>query len=282
MTNEEIARKTATQFRREYDLGCAPILSVTRLVEHDMNIGVAFVNTPAPGHGMIMSLKQRQLIAVGCADDPLQLRFMLAHELGHLKLGHLDRKLTTTQEWGKRAPQEIQADAFARHLLLPLDAATAVARDKKPSAALLSDVVQNYLVTPAVAAIQLRDVDAIDQATCQEWRAIPAVALATKFGWLSEYRLLSALSQQPRAPQHLLARTLEGYRWGAIGPAAIALLTGRTDYQTLVEEIHAVGIIPVETPDVTAATPRDTGTELTAQELALLKGHSDLTTQATS
>ncbi|MGJ9493877.1 ImmA/IrrE family metallo-endopeptidase [Actinotignum sp. GS-2025a] len=279
MSNEEIARKAAAQFRQEHDLGSAPILSVTQLLERVMNVGVAFVVGAAPGHGMVVDWENKRLVAVGCTDQPMQLRSTLAHELGHLWLGHLNRHMSTSQEWGTGTPREDQADAFARHFLMPAEAVADVMQEKEPTLAVLSDLVHSYLVSPADAAVQLRESGVIDQSTCEEWRDIPAPSLAAQFGWLSEYKLLAALAEQPRAPQKLLARAIEGYRWGAIGPAAIARLTGRNDYHVLLKELRAAGITPVEMPDVTATAPHDTGAELTAEELALLTGESGRTTR---
>ncbi|MDY5126615.1 ImmA/IrrE family metallo-endopeptidase [Actinotignum sp. SLA_B059] len=263
MSNEEIARKAAAQFRQEHDLGSAPILSVTQLLERVMNVGVAFVAGAAPGHGMVMDWENKRLVAVGCTDQPMQLRSTLAHELGHLWLGHLDCHLSTSQEWGKDTPREDQADTFARNFLMPAEAVADVMQGKEPTLAGLSDLVHSYLVSPADAASQLRESGVIDQSTCEEWSNIPVSSIAAQFGWLSEYKLLDVLAQQPRAPQKLLARVIEGYRWGAIGPAAIARLTGRADYHVLLKELRAAGITPVEMPDVTATAPHDTGAEST-------------------
>jgi len=48
-----------------------------------------------------------------------------AHELGHHIAGDLTSGKTLTP--GERSPAEIRADAFARHLLLPLAAVRRVA-----------------------------------------------------------------------------------------------------------------------------------------------------------
>lgn len=149
MSNEEIARKAAAQFRQEHDLGSAPILSVTQLLERVMNVGVAFVAGAAPGHGMVVDWENKRLVAVGCTDQPMQLRSTLAHELGHLWLGHLDRHMSTSQEWSTGTPREDQADAFARHFLMPAEAVADVTQGKEPTLAVLSDLVHSYLVSPA-------------------------------------------------------------------------------------------------------------------------------------
>ena len=51
MSNEKIGQKAADEFRREFDLGVEPIVSVARLIEQTVGVGVAYVDTPAAGHG---------------------------------------------------------------------------------------------------------------------------------------------------------------------------------------------------------------------------------------
>lgn len=272
MSNEELGRVAAERFREEHSLGIEPIANMARLIERSMGIGVAYVDVPtAPGHGMTMSKDDKYLIAVGCTDHPMRLRSTLAHELGHLRLGTVDREVTASN-WSERTPEEIQADAFARHLLVPLKAVSQAVSGQQVMPALLSDLVQIHLASPNIVAIQLRDVGAIDQATCKEWSSIATGTLAAQFGWHSEYQALVAQSRQPRAPQALLARAIEGYRWGLVSPAAIARLEGKPDQKAVADALAQDGIVPAELPDATAQQPEDTGQRLTPEELALLLG----------
>lgn len=273
MSNEETGRRAANAFRQEFNLGIEPITNMARLIEKKTRVGVAYVNTSAAGHGMTMRFGERYLMAVGCTDHPMRLRSTLAHELGHLRLGSVERELSHST-WDERTPEEIQADAFARHLLIPLEAARIAAQVSEPTIALLSDIVQKYRVSPQIAAIQLREVNVIDADTCSEWGRLSAGRLATQFGWHSEYASLVAESNSPRAPQALLARAVEGYRWGLVAPAAIARLDGQRDPRRVIEQLRSDGIVP-EPEEATPERPAAVAAPLTAEELALLMGDTD-------
>lgn len=274
MSNERIGQKAAEDFRREFDLGVEPIVNVARLIEQTMGIGVAYVDTPAPGHGMTMRLGDRYMMSVACTEHPMRLRSTLAHELGHLRLGSVDRDLSHS-DWDERTPEEIQADAFARHFLVPLDVARAAARTTEATTALLSDVVQRYMASPNIVAIQLRDAKAIDQDTCREWGKLTAGRLASQFGWRSEYQTLVAQTTTPRAPQALLARAIEGYRWNLVTPATIARLDGKRDPHIVTAQLEAEGIVPMGADDTVPERPTDVGEGLTPDELALLISGTD-------
>ena len=274
MNNESAGREAAEEFRVEFNLGAEPIVNMARLIERTMGIGVAYVDAPAPGHGMTMRLGDRYMMAVGCTVHPMRLRSTLAHELGHLRLSSVDRYLDHG-DWEERTPEEIQADAFARHLLVPLDAAKAAANSAATTLALLSDLVQRYMASPGMVAIQLREIGAINQNVYREWSSMTSGSLASQFGWRAEYQALVDQARTPRAPQELLARATYAYRWDLITPAAIARLEGERDPRVVVERLETEGIRPMKVDDVTPARPTDAGGGLTAEELALLTGGAD-------
>ena len=58
------------------------------------------------------------MIAVARTRNPMRQRSTLAHELGHVLFG--DYRRPRASGWSDRSPEEIRADAFARHLLVPV------------------------------------------------------------------------------------------------------------------------------------------------------------------
>lgn len=274
MSNEKIGQRAAEEFRRENELGLEPIGNIARLIEKKMGVGVAFVNAQVRGHGMTMQLGERIMMAVACTERPMRLRSTLAHELGHLRLGTIDRSLAD-DGWDKRRPEEIQADAFARHLLVPLGAVKEAIHDVEVTPTLLSDLVQKYLASPQIVAIQLREAKAIDGETCSEWSTLSTARLASQFGWHAEYQALVTQSATPRPPQDLMARTIEGYRWSLVTPATIARLGGQHDVDTVSEQLEAAGIVPVSNVDMVPERPAAVGEGLTPEELASLQGGPD-------
>jgi len=140
-------------------------------------------------------------------------RSTLAHELGHVLFE--DWVDNDAGNWSDRTYEEIRADAFARHLLVPVNGLRKFLGSREPvTQSILSAVVQRFLVSPAVAAIALRQAGYIDAATKREWMGLSAPRLAVRFGWSDQYRALQADSNQRRAPQRLLARAVKGYAEG--------------------------------------------------------------------
>ncbi|MHB1615461.1 MAG: ImmA/IrrE family metallo-endopeptidase, partial [Actinomycetes bacterium] len=154
-------------------------------------------------------------IVVATTGNPMRQRSSVAHELGHFLAGDLDRPAAGAP--GQRTPAEIQADAFARHLLLPLDAVRARVRRGHVDRADLSALVQNFEVSPQLAAIQLKEARRIDGTTCEEWGKETTPVLAAAYGWLSQYSSLTADSRRPRAPQKLMAMAVSGYQHRVLG-----------------------------------------------------------------
>ncbi|WP_436528995.1 ImmA/IrrE family metallo-endopeptidase [Actinoplanes sp. HUAS TT8] len=198
------------------------------LVHVTIEVDVISIDVPETEHGLSMRdpVTGRVVIAVAATPHPMRQRSSIAHEVGHVVAGDLDRDIRLAP--GERSPEEIRADAFARHLLLPLDAvhhrfasASVVLTD-------LSDLVQEFEVSPYIAAIQLRTAGLIDGETCTAWSARSAANLATTFGWGSQYRALAADSSVPRAPQSLMARAVEGYRRGVLGIGELASWYGQS------------------------------------------------------
>lgn len=226
MSNEDIGRRAAERFRKRHSLGTHPILNLAWLIEHNVGIGVAYVRSSVPAHGMTMLLGDMRLMAVGCTDDPMRLRFALALELGHHQLDSADRMAAQGVDWASRNLEELQADAFARHLLVPMDGVVGMVGGGTVTLATLSDIVQTYRASPAIVAIQMRDAGVIDADTCTQWSQITSGRLATQFGWGADYQSLVEHSSKPRAPQRLMMRAMEGYRQGSVTPSTIAKLSG--------------------------------------------------------
>lgn len=228
-TNEERARQLAERFRAAHELGDGPIKDMFELVHAAAGVDVLSVPVAESEHGlsMIDPATGRIVVAVATTAHPMRQRSSIAHELGHILAGDLDRADRLVPE--ERSSEEIRADAFARHLLLPLRAI----RSRFPAGydrvvlAELSGLVQEFEVSAQLAAIQLRTGRLIDDDTCSLWSRRSAAGLATRFGWASQYRSLSADSATPRAPQALMTRAVEGYRRGVLGIGELSSWYGR-------------------------------------------------------
>jgi hypothetical protein len=173
-------------------------------------------------------------------------RSTLAHELGHVLFE--DWIDNDASDWSDRSPAEIRADAFARHLLIPVEGLREfIGARFSVGRSTLSAVVQRFLVSPPIAAIALRQGGYIDEAIKQEWMTLSAPQLAARFGWADQYQVLQVSSDRRRAPQRLLARAITGYAEGVLSAQAIATLRG-ISLEAILEELGGAGVSPVERP----------------------------------
>jgi len=189
-------------------------------------------------------------IGVARTRNPMRQRSTLAHELGHVLFE--DWADSAAGNWSDRSPAEIRADAFARHLLVPVDGVrTFLGARETVTLSTFSAVVQRFLVSPKIAAIALHEAGYIDPAAKQQWMALSAPQLAARFGWSDQYHALQADSDQRRAPQRLLARAIEGYAEGVLSAQAIATLRGIT-LEAAEADLREAGVVPAERPVVWA------------------------------
>lgn len=243
---EDDAREAAEAFREENGLGIAPIADLVALIEQTQNVDVTVLGVDDSNeHGLTMidPVRGATVVAVASSNKPMRWRSTLAHELGHLifrdhnngKPGALSAGSTT----------ERRAQSFARHLLIPLAGIQHLLDRLNGPLDLetFSDIVQRFQVSPAIAAIQLRALGAIDTPRHTDWSGLYTPTLAARFGWTDQYKSLQAESRQRRAPQRLLARVIDGYVAGLVSLETVASVRG-VALRDLATEFEEAGIKP--------------------------------------
>lgn len=248
MNAETEGRTAAARFRREHHLGMQPLGDLVAVIDQTTKIDVAVLDVGPDEHGLTMRDPARGAVFIGVARtrNPMRQRSTLAHELGHVLFE--DWADSGASSWSDRSPAEIRADAFARHLLVPVEGLREFLESRElVTQSTLSEVVQRFLVSPQIAAIALHQADYIDDAAKQEWMALTAPKLAARFGWSDQYRALQADSDHRRAPQRLLARAITGYAEGVLPAQAIATLRGIT-LEAAEADLREAGVVPVEQP----------------------------------
>ncbi|WP_431903193.1 ImmA/IrrE family metallo-endopeptidase [Amycolatopsis thermoflava] len=246
MNAEVQGRSAAEKFRADHHLGVQPLGDLMAVIEQTTGLDVAVLDAGPDEHGLTMRDPARGAVFIGVARTarPMRQRSTLAHELGHVLFE--DWVDSSAVNWGGRDHAEKRADAFARHLLLPLDGLREfLAGQEMPTQATLSAVVQLFVVSPAIAAIQLHEGGHIDAATKQEWMAITTPRLSARFGWSDQYRALQAESNHRRAPQRLLARAIKGYAESVVSAQTIATLRGISVAEAEAELAEA-GVVPID------------------------------------
>lgn len=246
MNPETEGRAAAERFREDHRLGTQPLGDLVAIIEQCADIDVAVLDADPDEHGLAIRDPARGTVLIGVArsQKPMRQRSTLAHELGHVLFE--DWMQDSAGDWRERGPQETRADAFARHLLVPVDGLRdLIGHRTSVVQADLSTVVQRFLVSPAIAAIALHDAGRIDETTKREWIAISTPQIAARFGWSDQYRALRAESDQRRAPQRLLARAIRGYVEGVLSAQAIATLRGIA-LEDAEADLRESGIFPAQ------------------------------------
>lgn len=248
LTAETEGREIAGRFRQDHHLGVQPLGDLLEVIEQATGIDVAVLEVGPDEHGLTMRDPARGTVFIGVARtrNPMRQRSTLAHELGHVLFE--DWVDSDAGDWSDRSQAEIRADAFARHLLVPVEGLREfLGARSQVGLSTLSAVVQRFLVSPQIAAIALHQAGYIDEAIKQEWMTLSAPQLAARFGWTDQYQVLQASSDRRRAPQQLLARAITGYAEGVLPAQAIATLRG-ISLEAVVGELREAGVTPAERP----------------------------------
>lgn len=240
MSIEQEAQKAAEEFRSQHALGVQPLGDLAVLIEKTTNHDVAVLDVGPDEHGLTMRDPStgRTFIGVARSQNPMRQRSTLAHELAHVLFKDWSEDLSA------RDSQETRADAFARHLLVPQQGLREfLPSHQQATLATLSDVVQWFLVSPAIAAIAMHDAGYITTQIKSEWMRISTPRLATQFGWGDQYANLQLDSDRARAPQGLVERATRGYAEGVVSAQTIATLRGISK-EEVVTELKDAGVVP--------------------------------------
>lgn len=240
---DEQGRKAAERFRKAHGLGTNPLGDLVTLVEQTTEADVAIVEAGPDEHGLTMRHDRNGsiFIAVASTANAMRQRSTLAHELAHV----LFEDWSETEEYTARPPSEVRADSFARHLLIPGEGIKKFVQSHgwNCTEAELSKIVQWFLVSPMMAAIALEHHGYIDEVTKERWKRVSTRQLATRYGWMDQYKSLQSESQRSRAPQRLLARAVTGYEEGLISAQQIANIRGISEAEVL-KEFDEIGLTP--------------------------------------
>lgn len=238
----------AHDLRSRLRLGDGPIKDLFELAYLAADVDVLSMDAPDEEHGLTVTDTKtgRTVVAVAITPHAMRQRSSIAHELGHILAGDLDREGVLPT--GQRNCEEQRADAFARHLLLPSAwVETKFASGQKVTLHDLSEIVQEFGLSPAMASIQLQKTGVIDCGVCDEWMRQSSGMLAARFGWLSQYHDMCTASHQPRAPQRLMARAAAGYKAGIISSVELSRWYGQPAEE--LEELLGPPELVAETDD---------------------------------
>jgi len=124
VTESERGFASAREARSRLGLGLeAPLADALVLIEDVAGVPVTVLALPDGLAGLHGRKHDRSYIFINGLESPVRQRFTLAHEFGHVELGHAGSVDYTSDVFGdgRRPPAEVQADGFAAEFLAPVD-----------------------------------------------------------------------------------------------------------------------------------------------------------------
>ena len=223
----------ALQFRQTHGLANRPIDSISELLSL---IDADFIILDLPDGIDALRLRDpvTSTIMVGVATTtlPLQQRFTIAHEIGHV----LSDDIASASEafhCSAKDPCEVRANSFAQNLLCPEEGLlsnptiqSAAANGEYLTA--LNEATFIFGVPPQVAMMQLKNAKLVpDNYLDQKLNLITAANLATMFGWQTHYQYAAKVSMLSYPSNRLTLDAQRAYQKGLIPLSALAMVSHR-------------------------------------------------------
>jgi transcriptional regulator with XRE-family HTH domain len=209
-----------------YDLA-----ALAALLEQRLGVDVGFEPLPDGLDGLSAGRGGFRLALVSSGISATRQRFTLAHEIGHLAAGDSQDLHVDESVFGRKAPDETRANAFAASFLMP---ATAI-RESVPygfvSEELVAQLLGRYGVSLDALAFRLHNIGVVDAAGRDRIRSMSSNRIALRSGRASD---LQARGDR-RVPGNLLQRTIEAYAQGKISIRPLANLLSVSPEQLLAE-----------------------------------------------
>lgn len=241
----------ARQVRKTLGVGDEPLPDLVELVEDVLGLDVAAEPLPDGIDGLCVRLEDVALALVNAAPVVGRERFTLAHELCHFLVGDA-QPLHVDEDLFGQGTQEIRANAFAAHFLMPEAGLRKRLRGRAPDGRVICELQYAFGVSLEALLWHLRNLGLIDARRQEEFQALGPKGLAIRYGFLAEFQASYQMPRRSRAPAGLLRRAVEAYTKGLTGAERLALLLGRRDPEDLRREFEEEGIVAERWPVDTA------------------------------
>lgn len=226
----EDAEELACRVRDELGLGDRPGANLLRVLEEVC--GVKVFHLPfEPGGCAACSANDRfgWAILLNSNNVPWRRNYDLAHELFHLLTWNLFR--TGSQDESVTAPdrEEMLANVFASHLLMPTEAirraVNPLIRDERLTLQLLYDVARQFNVSVEAILWRIKDVYGFEKQRIQH-------AVEQYRGFASSYETREQ-DEPPRQPQRFVAMAKRAFERGEISTGRLAEYLGVTRQEVM-------------------------------------------------
>jgi len=265
---QQAGSQLAERVRNKLGRGVEPIEHIEDVLSE---CGVAAMREPLPARvpGMLAQrgtgLDRVCLTVINSSDFYGRQRFNAAHALGHA-LCRDASELTVEGSHQSSPDEETRADAFAAHLLAPLEglraSATASSRlaavlpdaariPEGPDALIAADLAIEYRTSTSMMLHQMVAAGLVDEARRVALREIDPDTLNADAGhghvwqvWRDEFENVVA------PPKDLLQNALAAYAQGLLGIHVLAGLYATEDEERLAADLAGLGWAPVDLDEV--------------------------------
>ncbi|MFC1434460.1 helix-turn-helix domain-containing protein [Streptacidiphilus sp. N1-3] len=207
--------------------------------ERAFGVDIAVTRLPSGVDGLAWQSDHFRLILVNRTDRWTRQRFTIAHELGHILARDAQDLLLEAEVEPARQHEadEIRANSFAAHLLLPEDEVRAACPDGPPTDEAFRILVVRFRVSPSALAARLRALDLMDRPTRDRLRRLTTADCHAAVGAMRAYLQQATRGEAARHPLRLAGGLYAGYRDGdtTLRPLAALLETDVDDLHDLLE-----------------------------------------------
>jgi len=151
------ARAVAFHVRRDWvKVQDGPLDLIDLLSQLEINL--SFDEPPGLAEGMSLDVGDSEVIFAPLGPNERRWRFTVAHELGHLLLGHGSKACTGSDLFGSSSSiQEREANVFAAHLLIPSRPLRKLVKRVRPRFAELQPLTDHFLASMTMFALRYMD-----------------------------------------------------------------------------------------------------------------------------
>lgn len=254
---QELGYAAARRARAALGLGLeAPLADIVEVVEDLASVPVTVLGLPQGIAGLQGGKQGRHFVFLNGAQAVSRQRFTLAHELGHIEMGHGGSVDYDDNVLGssRRAPREVQADGFAAEFMAPLDGVgTWLNLMHGPALSLetVARLAHHFHVSATAALYRLQAAWRLSKSKYQPLEAAidrgEHHELAKRLGLLPHADTLARASGRlPRLPRATLTYGVNAYERGLLTVEQIAALL-QVDETRVRSEFDARGATPPAT-----------------------------------
>jgi Zn-dependent peptidase ImmA (M78 family)/DNA-binding XRE family transcriptional regulator len=234
----------AAEVRMQLGLDHHPIANLPQLIERRLGMDVVIEPLPDGIDGLYVQVDNTAIAVANAEHFPGRQRFTLAHEVCHRLCGDAHEVVVEQLFSGSKSPEEMRANAFAAHFLMPEAAITQMLETTPLSERTVAQIMLNFGASLQAAAWHLFNLRKIDESQREHLLAIGPATLFVRAGLRAEWEAAKKALGVRRPPARLQERAIRAYTAGSIGIGPLADLFAVPDAEVLRENLAAAGIVP--------------------------------------